>query len=196
MMTCIIARYGQTGVVPPRTGSALATFSPYQVFNGRDGLMFIGASTQRFWERLCDALGLQHLVGDSRFTDMPSRVQNRAALTEIIEASLAKQSNVDVLAKLREGQIPCAPVLDVEGVVNDPHVAARGVLSEVHDPALGGVLQTRMPIGDGRPPQPAPMLGEHSEDVLRELGFDDKEIGNLVDSGTVHAPSTDTSTSG
>ncbi len=191
-----IARYGQTGVVPPRTGSALATFSPYQVFNGRDGLMFIGASTQRFWERLCDALGLQQLLGDSRFADMPSRVENRAALTEIIEASLAEQSNDDVLAKLREGQIPCAPVLDVEGVVNDPHVTARGVLSEVHDPALGDVLQTRMPIGDGRPPQPAPMLGEHSQDVLRELGFNDEEIGNLVDSGTVHAPSTDTSTSG
>ena len=191
-----IARYGQTGVVPPRTGSALATFSPYQVFNGRDGLMFIGASTQRFWERFCDALGLQRLLDDSRFADMPSRVENRAALTDIIEASLAGQSNDDVLAKLREGQIPCAPVLDVEGVVNDPHVAARGVLSEVHDPALGDVLQTRMPIGDGRPPQPAPMLGEHSQDVLRELGFDDEEIGNLVDCGTVHAPSTDTSTSG
>lgn len=191
-----IARYGQTGMVPPRTGSALATFSPYQVFNGRDGLIFIGASTQRFWERLCDALGLQHLLADHRFSDMPARVENRAALTEIIEASLAEQSNDDVLAKLRRGQVPCAPVLNVEGVVNDPHVTARGVLSEVHDPALGNVLQTRMPIGDGRMPQPAPQLGEHSHDVLRELGFDDQDVQKLIESGTVHTSSTDTSTSG
>ncbi|MEM7748572.1 MAG: CaiB/BaiF CoA-transferase family protein [Pseudomonadota bacterium] len=191
-----IARYAQTGVVPPRTGSALATFSPYQVFNGRDGLIFIGASTQRFWERLCDSLSLHDLLSDDRFIDMPARVENRAALTEIIEASLAKQSNDDVLAKLRAGQVPCAPVLDVEGVVNDPHVAARGVLREVHDPALGVVLQTRMPIGDGRAPQPAPQLGEHSHAVLSELGFDDEQIRMLTENGTVQAPSTDTSTSG
>ncbi|MEM8974543.1 MAG: CoA transferase, partial [Pseudomonadota bacterium] len=115
---------------------------------------------------------------------------------EIIEASLAKQSNDDVLAKLRAGQVPCAPVLDVEGVVNDPHVAARGVLCEVHDPALGDVLQTRMPIGDGRAPQPAPQLGEHSHVVLSELGFDDEQIRMLIENGTVQTPSTDTSTSG
>lgn len=191
-----IARYAQTGVVPPRTGSALATFSPYQVFNGRDGLIFIGASTQRFWQRLCDALDLQDLLSDDRFVDMPARVENRAALTEIIEAALSKQSNDDVLAKLRQGQVPCAPVLNVEGVVNDPHVAARGVLQEFDDPAIGAILQTKMPIGDGRTPAPAPLLGEHSQDVLREIGFNDDEVNQLIKSGAVLAPSTDTSTSG
>ena len=95
------------------------------------------------------------------------------------------------------GQVPCAPVLDVEGVVNDPHVTARGVLREVHDPALGDVLQTRMPIGDGRTAGAcASAWRTLTRAVLNELGFDDHDVRRLIESGTVHASSTDTSTSG
>lgn len=127
---------------------------------------------------------------------MPSRVENRDALTEIIETALATQSNDDVLARLRRGQVPCAPVLDVEGVVNDPHVAARGVLQRAEDPSIGSILQTRMPIGDGRPPKAAPLLGEHSREILREMGFDDDRIAALIATGTVIEGTVETSTSG
>ena len=189
-MSQSIARYSQTGVVPPRTGSALATFSPYQVFNGQDGQIFIGASTQRFWLRVCDALGLRDLVNDPRFVDMNARVENRTALTEIIEAALAEAPVEDVLTRLRAAQAPCAPVLAVDGVIADPHVAARGVLQPTTDPEIGEILQTRMPIGDGTPPRPAPLLGEHGEEILAELGFEESEIKVLVASGAVLAPST------
>ena len=85
-MSQLIARYSQTGCVQPRSGSALPQFSPYQVFEGRDGPMFIGASTQRFWLKLVDALELEGARDDPRFTDMPARIENRDALTAIIEA--------------------------------------------------------------------------------------------------------------
>ncbi|MGI9424226.1 MAG: CaiB/BaiF CoA transferase family protein [Hyphomicrobiaceae bacterium] len=186
-MSQSIARYSQTGVVPARTGSALATFSPYQVFKGRDGLLFIGASTQRFWERLCAALDLQELVTDTRFLDMPARVKNRSALTVIIEETLRDRPNENVLARLREAQVPCAPVLDVEGVVNDPHVAARHVLTGVADAEIGNILQTRMPIGDGRPPQPAPRLGEHTRLILQDLGFGSTAIEQMIGDHVVFA---------
>lgn len=184
-MSQSIARYSQTGVVPPRTGSALATFSPYQVFTGPDGPIFIGASTERFWHRLCRALDLQALLADGRFLDMAGRVANRSTLTERIEARLAIIGNAMALARLREAGVPCAPVLDVGGVVADAHVAARGMLQPVVDPEIGEILQTRMPVGNGRPPRPAPRRGAHGRTVLREAGFDESAIDTLFASGAV-----------
>jgi len=180
-----IARYSQTGTVQPRTGSALATFSPYQVFQGRDGLLFIGASTQRFWLRLVEGLGLAGLDTDPRFEAMAGRIENRDALTAIIEARLGELSNEDVLAKLRRAQVPCAPVLATDGVVADAHVAARGTLMPAVDPTIGEILQTRMPIGRGDVPNPAPVLGAHSLELLTELGFSAKEVRSFVDGGVV-----------
>jgi crotonobetainyl-CoA:carnitine CoA-transferase CaiB-like acyl-CoA transferase len=184
-MSQSIARYSQTGVVPPRTGSALATFSPYQVFDGRDGQVFIGASTQRFWLRVCEALGLKELASDPRFIDMKARIANRAELTGIIEGVLAVTPLEDVLAQLRAAGVPCAPVLAVDGVVADPHVAARGVLQAAEDPTIGLILQTRMPIGDGTPPTPAPLLGQHGAELLAELGFEKSEAASLFKNGAV-----------
>lgn len=186
-MSQSIARYSQTGVVPPRTGSALATFSPYQVFRGRDGPVFIGASTERFWLKLCDALELDGIADDPRFADMAARVENRSALTALIEAQLATMSNDQVLACLRAGEVPCAPVLDIAGVVADEHVAARGTLMPAVDPTIGDMMQTRMPIGPRDTPDPAPLLGQHSHDVLVDLGFDTDEIERLTSAGVVMA---------
>lgn len=184
-MSQSIARFSQTGVVQPRTGSALATFSPYQVFEGRDGLMFIGASTQRFWLRLCEALDLDGVAEDDRFVDMPARVANRDALTALIEAKLATLSNDEVLTRLRKGHVPCAPVLGMDGVVADPHVAARGTLMPTVDPVIGEMLQTRMPIGCDDVPKPAPELGGHSREILLSLGFSEGDVDALVEQGVV-----------
>jgi crotonobetainyl-CoA:carnitine CoA-transferase CaiB-like acyl-CoA transferase len=184
-MSQSIARYSQTATVQPRTGSALATFSPYQVFNGRDGLVFIGASTQRFWLRLVDGLGLTGLEADPRFETMSDRVENRDALTAIIEARLAEMPNEQVLEQLRNAQVPCAPVLATDGVVADAHVAARGTLMPAVDPTIGKMLQTRMPVGHGNAPTPAPQLGAHSLEILAELGFSEESTGQLVDSGVI-----------
>jgi formyl-CoA transferase len=190
-MSQMIARYSQTGRVQPRSGSALATFSPYQVFNGRDGPIFIGASTERFWRKLVDALELEEAAQDERFADMAGRIAHRDALTAIIEAKLAALPNETVLERLRAAEVPCAPVLDTAGVVADAHVAARGTLMPVVDPVIGEVLQTRMPIGAGDPPRPAPVLGAHSREVLAELGFSEAEVAGLVADGVVVAPDND-----
>ena len=187
-MSQMLARYSQTGRVQPRSGSALPQFSPYQVFEGRDGPIFIGASTQRFWLKLVDALGLDAAKHDPRFSDMPGRIENRAALTEVIEARLAELPNDEALTRLRNGEVPCAPVLDMAGVVADPHVAARGMLTPLLDPTSGELLQTRMPIGPGAPSRPAPRIGENSSEILSELGFTDADITAMIDAGIVITP--------
>jgi crotonobetainyl-CoA:carnitine CoA-transferase CaiB-like acyl-CoA transferase len=184
-MSQSIANYSRTGIVPPRTGSALASFSPYQVFNAKDDQIFIGASTETFWNKLCDALDLQELLRDPRFVDMKSRVTNRSTLTKIIETKINTQTVNDILTKLRAAEIPCAPVLSVEGVVNDPHVNHRNRLINSEDSEIGQILQTRMPIGDGTAPQSAPKLGEHNSEILTEYGFSAKEIAQLAKTGTI-----------
>ena len=76
-------------------------------------------------------------------------------------------------------------MLDIEGVVNDPHVKAREVLSYCEDSKLGQILQTRMPIGDGSLPDPAPLLGEHNGEILADLGFDEEAIQDFLETKTV-----------
>lgn len=170
-MSQSIANYSRTKKVQPRTGSALASFSPYQVFNASDGQIFIGASTQVFWENFCIGLELEYLSKDSRFSTMDDRITNREALTDLIEIRLKRHTVDENLAKLRAAQVPCAPVLTVEGIVNDPHVIARNTLIPSLDTEIGGILQTKMPIGDGTAPVSAPLLGEHNQEILNELGF-------------------------
>ena len=184
-MSQSIANYSRTGVVPSRTGSALASFSPYQVFNAKDNQVFIGASTDIFWKKLCDALDLRDLLDDPRFIDMKSRVTNRTALTEIIETKISNLTVSNVLKKLRAAEIPCAPVLSVEGVVNDPHVKDRNRLIPSEDSTIGRVLQTRMPIGGGASPRSAPKLGEHNIEILTEYGFSIEEITQLEKTETI-----------
>ena len=184
-MSQSIANYSKTGVVPPRTGSALGSFSPYQVFNAKDDQIFIGASTELFWQKLCEALSTQELLTDQRFIDMKSRVTNRNVLTKIIENTLSHMTVDAILQKLRKAGIPCAPVLTVEGVVNDPHVKNRNSLTPSEDSTIGNILQTKMPIGDGTPPRSAPKLGEHNSEILAEYGFSKQEIQHLKDSKTI-----------
>ena len=184
-MSQSIANYSKTGVVPPRTGSALGSFSPYQVFNAKDDQIFIGASTELFWQKLCEALSTQELLTDQRFIDMKSRVTNRNVLTKIIENTLSHMTVDAILQKLRKAGVPCAPVLTVEGVVNDPHVKNRNSLTPSKDSTIGNILQTKMPIGDGTPPRSAPKLGEHNSEILAEYGFSQQEIQHLKDSKTI-----------
>jgi crotonobetainyl-CoA:carnitine CoA-transferase CaiB-like acyl-CoA transferase len=184
-MSQSIANYSKTGVVPPRTGSALGSFSPYQVFNAKDDQIFIGASTELFWQKLCEALSTQELLTDHRFIDMKSRVTNRNVLTKIIENTLSHMTVDAILQKLRKAGVPCAPVLTVEGVVNDPHVKNRNSLTPSEDSTIGNILQTKMPIGDGTPPRSAPKLGEHNSEILAEYGFSKQEIQHLKDSKTI-----------
>ena len=184
-MSQSIANFSRTGKVPERTGSALASFSPYQVFNARDGQVFIGASTDVFWQKLCCALEAEELINDERFSTMEKRVSNRKILTQLMENKLQNFKVNSILSKLRKAEVPCADVLDIEGVVNDPHVMAREVLSYCEDPNLGQILQTRMPIGNGSLPDPAPLLGEHNGEILADLGFDEEAIQNFLETKTV-----------
>jgi crotonobetainyl-CoA:carnitine CoA-transferase CaiB-like acyl-CoA transferase len=184
-MAPLIAGYSLTGKLPQREGSALAFHSPYQVFAASDGYLFIGASTERAWQRLCDALDRPDLPSDERFIDRASRVTNRAALSAIIETYLSTRTVAETVDKVRSAGVPCAPVNTLQDILEDAHVAERGVLSMHLDPNAGDVMQVRSPIGKslGEDMQPAPSIGQHTREVLIELGYSAAEIDALFADG-------------
>ena len=135
-MSPLIARYSMSGELPRRLGSALAAFSPYQVFKCKDGYAFIGASTECFWQKLCKLLKIDQLLEDPRFSTNSERVKHRAELTELIEQALCDMERDDLVEKLREAGMPCGPVLDVGQVLMDPHVKSQKCASRMETPRV------------------------------------------------------------
>lgn len=186
-MSPLVAHYSMSGRLPERIGSALAAFSPYQVFRCKDGYVFIGASTDRFWRSLCRILDSEYLLDDPQFATNAERVAHRGMLTEKIEAALAEVGQDEIVERLRAAGLPCGPVFDVGQIVKDNHVGQRGVLSTWTHPEFGQVTQVRTPIRDGgKMPEiriPSPFLGQHSAEVLEDLGYSRSDIERLVRSG-------------
>jgi crotonobetainyl-CoA:carnitine CoA-transferase CaiB-like acyl-CoA transferase len=186
-MSPLIARFSMSGELPQRLGSALAGFSPYQVFRCRDGYVFIGASTQKFWERLCRILDLEHLLHDPRFTTNEQRIANRDELTQIIENRLSMSARDQLVDLLRDAGLPCSPVFDVGEAVGDRHVIERTTAETRRHPEFGKVTQIKTPIVEnGEFPglkSPSPFLGQHTRDILRELDYSEQEIEALVSQG-------------
>lgn len=186
-----IAHHSMTGRLPGRVGSALAAASPYQFFECADGHVFIGASTEKFWQTLCRLLGLDHLPEDPRFATNADRIANREALTKLIESALADIPRDRIVEQLREAGIPCGPILDVGQIVGDEHVRQRGVLHAWDHPEFGPLTQVKTPIrdADGMPgiETPSPRLGQHSRTVLEGLGYSREEIEGLIERKVVVA---------
>lgn len=186
-MSPLIARYSMSGELPKPIGSALAAFSPYQAFACKDGYVFIGASTERFWKTLCTLLKMEHLLEDTRFATNEDRVKNRDHLTELIETALCEVERDEIVEKLREAGMPCGPVLDVGQVLKDRHIMARDVLKSWDHPEFRHVTQVKTPITEnGVMPEilsPSPFLGQHTREVLKELGYSRSEIERLIGKG-------------
>ena len=197
-MSPLVAHYSMSGELPSRIGSALAAFSPYQVFKCKNGYLFIGASTERFWKTLCRLLKIEHLLEDPRYATNADRVKNRSQLTDLIEAALVAMERDNLVGKLRQAGLPCSPVLDIGQAVKDPHVIQRNVLSAWDHPEFGQMTQVKTPINEnGIMPEidtPSPFLGQHTAEVLGELGYSRLEIDTLLKQGV--AISCDTKTIG
>jgi crotonobetainyl-CoA:carnitine CoA-transferase CaiB-like acyl-CoA transferase len=195
-MSPLIARHAMTGELPGRAGSALAAFSPYQVFQAKDGHLFIGASSERSWQSLCGLLDLEDLLKDPRFHGNQERVRNREELTGLIEEVLAGFGRDEMVEKLRQMGIPCGPVLDVGQILEDPHIKERGVLHQWQHPQLGPMIQVKTPIAvDGQMPEiktPAPTVGQDSRQILAELEYPEPEIEEMISSGVTTAPESET----
>ena len=162
-----------TGEVPGPMGSGLSMIAPYEAFPVADGHIMINAGNDTTFQRLAEALGLDELPDDARFTDNPSRVENRPALFELIAGKTRALEAGELLALLYRHNVPCAPIQDVAQVVRDPQVEAIGVLRGAEHPRIDDYRDVAMPVrwngeqAGFRAHPPAP--GEHTQEVLAEL---------------------------
>jgi crotonobetainyl-CoA:carnitine CoA-transferase CaiB-like acyl-CoA transferase len=172
------------GSAPTRHGSAHPNIAPYQAFRTADGHLMLAVGNDRQFASFCAAAGLEGLAQDSRFADNAARVRHRAELTARIEAALATRGTAEWLARLGQAGVPAGPINDIAQAFDEPQVRHRGLRFELPHPLAGRVPQVRHPARFSRSAleyaRAPPLLGEHTEAVLRErLGLSTEELVQL-----------------
>jgi crotonobetainyl-CoA:carnitine CoA-transferase CaiB-like acyl-CoA transferase len=185
-------RYFATGEVPRPLGSAHQTSAPYQALHAADGFFTMGATTARNWEACCEVFGLQHLKADPRFAKNHLRHQNRRELIPMIEDVTRTRTARHWVDALDRAGVPCGLLQTYDQVFDDPHLKARDFFPSVPHKKLGQVKQLGSPMRLSSTPtrmvRAGPLLGEHSAQVLSELGYSSDEIGTLATAGVIREP--------
>ncbi len=176
--------YLLTGAVPKALGSAHPSLSPYRNFSCRDGQwVFIAGANDRFWSRLAPALGLPEMATDPKFATNIERVKHRRELEAALEAAIAGHDRAPLLKTLEEAGVPATPVNTVEQVMDDPQTAASGIIERVLHPQLGEIPMVSTPVKFSRMRPgvrtPAPLRGQHTDEVLAAYGYSAAEIAAL-----------------
>jgi CoA:oxalate CoA-transferase len=172
-----------------RLGTAHAHMVPWQAFQTSDGYVVVAARDEKFWQNLCDAIDRPDLKDDPRTVDNRARVAHREEVGGILSDVFRSRSNAEWLDTLDEYDIPNAPVNDMAQVFEDPQVLARGMVDTYKHPTLGDIRYPPSPIkwrDWERPNEPAPMLGQHTIEVLTtRLGLAEDEVRRMADEGVV-----------
>jgi len=180
-----MSHYFATGDVPQPQGSGTTMIVPYEAFPVADGWVMILAASDALFVKATSALGVPELARDPRFVDNPRRVEHRAALQQTLSAVTRRLSAADVLERLRQAGVPSARVSTMDQVATEPQTEASGMLPVVKHPRIPDYREVALPIRwDGERPAGAripPLLGEHSAEVLAELGYDAATIRALAE---------------
>ena len=183
------AQYFATGEVPQRLGPGHRTSAPYQAFRTKDGWITVGGAAQHFWPRLCRVIGLEHLADDSRFATNADRVKHRKELAAFLQERLERETSAHWLERLEAEGIPAGPVLTYDQVFADPQVLHRQMVVEVKHPVAGPARTLGIPIKLSETPgairRPAPVLGQHTAEILGELGYTPADQEQLKASGVI-----------
>ena len=173
-----------TGEVPLPQGSGTAMICPYEAFPTRDAWVMIAAGSDALFVKTCEALDVPGMPRDPRFRDNPSRVAHRADVFDALSVVTRGFASTEVLERLQRAGVPCAPILTLDKVAAEPQTVASGMLVPTKHPRLPDYRAVGLPIRwDGERPSVArvpPLLGEHSAEVLAELGYDEAAIQELA----------------
>ncbi|HEX2345930.1 MAG TPA: CoA transferase [Gaiellaceae bacterium] len=181
--------YFADGTVPTGQGTMFPMVAPYQVFPTRDGELMIAAGNDRLFALLCDVADLPELVSDGRFRTNPDRVGNREELVALLSERLRTRSTTEWRELLAGAGVPAAPVADVADVAASEQTEALGMLQPLAHPSIPELRLAAVPLSfDGKRAahrSPPPLVGEHTTEVLREVGYSDAEIAALAAEGVI-----------
>ena len=183
--------YLNAQAAPKRWGNAHPSIVPYEMFRGGDGKCFVlGVGTEALWKKFVRMMGMESDVGqDERFRTNALRTENRATLIPILQKKFAVHEAAAWLEQLTGAEIPAAPINTVEEALNDAQTSARSMIVQIEHPALGVARSVGNPIKLSETPVsyrlPPPMLGEHTIEVLRELGYSEEEARGMSAMPTV-----------
>jgi len=184
-----VAVYTSTGQVPAPLGTAHRLTAPYQAFRCADGSITIGAANDRNFTKVARVLGHHEWLADGRFTGNNQRIAHREELARLIEEETVKQPCAFWISELENAGVPCGPILGYEEALTTPQAAAREMTIDVDHPTLGRLRTLGTPLKMSETPlnprRRAPLLGEHTDDVLVDAGYSDDEIEQLRAGGVV-----------
>lgn len=170
-----ISEFWGTGRIPGPLGTANRFSAPYQAVRAQDGYFVLGANSKRLWQTLCDILERPNLLADARFGTIADRLRNRVALIAELEKSFAARTAAEWVDILLAAGIPAGPILDYAQALASEHAQAREAVMEMDHPVEGRVKSIGFPVKLSRTKQrvrrPPPLLGEHNEEILDELGI-------------------------
>jgi len=189
-LTVMAGDFFATGKPPRPLGNAHPGIVPYQVFRAADREVVIAVGSEKQWAQFCEALGLDPEVRDDpRFAANPARLAHRAELIPLIEAQLAGIPAAELLPRLRAAEIPCGPINSIPDILADTHYQHRGNIIEQAHPRAGAVKSLANPVRLSDTPAdyrlPPPMLGEHTDVILGELGYAADEVERMRTAGEV-----------
>ncbi len=171
------------GTAPGRQGNAHPNIVPYETFRTADGEIAVAVGSERQWPRFCEALGLSALATDPRFATNGDRVEHRADLRPILADRMRERPTAAWLAAFDTAEVPAGPIRDIVEAFASPEAIARGMTVEMEHPAWGVIRQVGVPFELSATPAtirtPPPLLGEGTDEILAELGYDDAAIAAL-----------------
>jgi crotonobetainyl-CoA:carnitine CoA-transferase CaiB-like acyl-CoA transferase len=185
--------YLATGNLPRRLGSGTTGIAPYQAFPTSDGYLIVAAGNDNLWQRLCAAAERRDLVADRRFRDNPGRVRHRDQLSAELSATFQARTAAEWQKILGAAGVPTTPIQTLDEVIDHPQVQALEAIARVEHPRIPDFRVVNLPVlEDGRYPatrRVPPLLGEHTRQVLAELGYEAAEITALAESGVAEVRS-------
>jgi len=175
--------YWERGVQPPKCGSSHESLCPYQAFEAADGPIMIGVANDNLWRKFCSVAGLDAIVDDRRFRTNADRVAHRKETLDHVQAALAQHSATHWNDALTAVGVPCAPINSIAQLLDHPHTGASDIIVEYEHQTAGRLKGVGHPVLiDGAAREaglPPPMLGQHTDDVLGEMGLSAETIGEL-----------------